>query len=165
MHKFIFTLLFLLISITITAQELPPISTYTAKDYKAENQNWAISQSENKFIYVANNKGLLEFNGAIWRLFPTPNETIMRSVKCFEDRVYTGFYMDFGYWKKNEFGSLKYTSIAREGNVQMIEDEQIWEIFELDGWMIFKSLERIYLYNVVTKKIKIINSDFRIHKL
>ena len=55
----------------------------------------------------------------------------MRSVKCFEDRVYTGFYMDFGYWKKNEFGSLKYTSIAREGNVQMIEDEQIWEIFEL----------------------------------
>ena len=73
--------------------------------------------------------------------------------------------MDFGYWKKNEFGSLKYTSIAREGNVQMIEDEQIWEIFELDGWMIFKSLERIYLYNVETKKIKIINSDFRIHKL
>ncbi len=165
MYRIIFTFLFLVVSITITAQEMPPISTYTAKDYRAENQNWAISQSENKFIYVANNKGLLEFNGAIWQLYPTPNETIMRSVKSYEDKVFTGFYMDFGYWKKNDFGFLEYTSIVKAENIQMLEDEQIWEIFELDGWMIFKSLERIYLYNLETKRLKIINSDFRIHKL
>ncbi|MFT4802537.1 MAG: AraC family chitin signaling transcriptional activator, partial [Flavobacteriaceae bacterium] len=63
------------------------------------------------------------------------------------------------------FGFLEYTSVVKNENVQMLEDEQIWEIFELDGWMIFKSLERIYLYNLETKKIKIINSEFRIHKL
>jgi AraC family chitin signaling transcriptional activator len=165
MSKFIIPLLFLLITIKATAQELPPISTYTKKDYKAENQNWAISQAENKFIYVANNKGLLEFNGAIWKLYATPNETIMRSVKSFKEKIYTGFYMDFGFWQKNDFGFLEYTSVVKNENVQMLEDEQIWEIFELDGWMIFKSLERIYLYNLETKKIKIINSEFRIHKL
>lgn len=165
MSKFIIFFLFLLISIKTTTQELPPISTYTKKDYKAENQNWAISQAENKFIYVANNKGLLEFNGAIWQLYATPNESIMRSVKNFGDRIYTGFFMDFGYWEKNDFGFLEYSSVVKKENVQMLEDEQIWEIFELDGWMIFKSLERIYLYNLETKKIKIINSEFRIHKL
>lgn len=118
------------------SQEVPPISTFSAEDYGAENQNWAISQSSNKYIYVANNKGLLEFNGADWQLYTTPNETIMRSVKSFKEKIYTGFYMDFGFWKKNEFGFLEFTSIAQEKGVKMIEDEQIWEIAELDGWML-----------------------------
>ena len=147
------------------SQEVPPISTFSAEDYGAENQNWAISQSSNKYIYVANNKGLLEFNGANWQLYTTPNETIMRSVKSFKEKIYTGFYMDFGFWEKNEFGFLEFTSIAQEKGVKMIEDEQIWEIAELDGWMIFKSLQRIYLYNLETKNLKIIESEKNLTKL
>ena len=144
--------LFIFFSFSSIAQELPPINTYTAKDYKAENQNWAISQSENKFIYVANNKGLLEFNGAIWQLYPTPNETIMRSVKVLGDKIYTGFYMDFGFWEKNDFGELIFNSIVKKEGIQMLEDEQIWSILEIDGWVLFKSLERIYLYNLKTNE-------------
>ena len=165
MKQIIFLYVFLFFSLINLAQELPPINTFSPKDYKAENQNWSISQSDNKFIYVANNKGLLEFNGASWQLYPTPNETIIRSVKVLEDKIYTGFYMDFGYWKKNDFGKLLYTSIAAKFNIQMLEDEQIWNILEIDGWVIFKSLERIYLYNLESHKFKIIESDFRIHKL
>ena len=163
MCRVIFLVLF--ISFSSIAQELPPINTYTAKDYKAENQNWAISQSDNKFIYIANNKGLLEFNGAIWQLYPTPNETIMRSVKVLGDKIYTGFYMDFGFWKKNDFGELVFNSIVKKQHIQMLEDEQIWSILEIDGWVLFKSLERIYLYNLKTNEVKIINSEFRLHKL
>ncbi|WP_299064023.1 LuxR C-terminal-related transcriptional regulator [uncultured Polaribacter sp.] len=164
LRKFPFVFL-LFISFASIAQELPPINSYTAKDYKAENQNWAISQSKNKFIYVANNKGLLEFNGANWQLYSTPNKTIMRSVKVLKDKVYTGFYMDFGFWKKNEFSELEFTSIVEKQNIKMLDDEQIWEIIELDGWMLFKSLQRIYLYNLKTNEVKIINSEFKIHKL
>ena len=159
MLRVLFFLVLVLISFVNTAQELPPINTYTAKDYLAENQNWAISQSENKLIYVANNKGLLEFNGASWHLYPTPNETIMRSVKVLKDKVYTGFYMGFGFWEKNDFGELVYSSIVENNKIQMLENEQIWTIIELDGWMLFKSLERIYLYNLETKEVKIINTQ------
>ena len=165
MIRVFFLLVLISFSYVFTAQELPPINTYSAKDYKAENQNWEISQSENKFIYVANNKGLLEFNGSSWQLYSTPNETIMRSVKVINDKIYTGFYMDFGFWKKNDFGVLEYTSIVEKQNIQMIEDEQIWRILELDGWLIFKSLERIYLYNIGTKEVKIINSEFSLIKV
>ncbi|MEN8703460.1 MAG: triple tyrosine motif-containing protein [Polaribacter sp.] len=147
------------------AQEIPTINKYTPEDYGAENQNWAISQNSKKYIYVANNKGLLEFNGASWQLYSTPNETIMRSVKCLEDFVYTGFYMDFGFWKKDDYGQLKYTSIVKQNNITMLEDEQIWEICELDGWIIFKSLERIYLYNLESKNYKIINASDSILKI
>lgn len=160
-----FSFLFLVFCSTIMSQEIPPISVFSTEDYGAENQNWAISQTSNKFIYVANNKGLLEFNGANWELYPTPNETIMRSVKCYNNRIYTGFYMDFGFWKKNDFGVLFYTSIVKGSNIEMLEDEQIWEISELDDYMLFKSLQRIYLYNLKTKVFKTIEASNNISKL
>jgi AraC family chitin signaling transcriptional activator len=165
MIRVFFLLILISFSCVFYAQELPPINTYTAKDYKAENQNWDISQSENKFMYVANNKGLLEFNGSSWQLYPTPNKTVMRSVKVLKDKIYTGFYMDFGFWKKNDFGILEFTSIVEKQNIQMIEDEQIWTILDLDGWLLFKSLERIYLYNTESKEVKIINSESILPKI
>ena len=118
----IFQLLFSIIAIMfgdIYAQELPPIESFTPEMYKAENQNWAISQSENKFIYVANNIGLLEFNGALWKKYETPNQTILRSVKALDNRIYTGCYMEFGFWEHNEYNELIYTSLSR-----MLESEQ-----------------------------------------
>ena len=147
------------------SQELPPINIFTTDDYGAENQNWAISQSENGFIFVANNLGLLEFNGASWQLYQTPNKTIMRSVRAHKDKIFTGFYMDFGFWKKNKHGVLEYSSVVKNKNIKMIEDEQIWNIIEIEGWLLFKSLQRIYMYNLETKEIKIINSKNRIHTL
>lgn len=149
----------------LTAQELPPINTYTSIEYGAESQNWSISQSENNYIYVANNKGLLEFNGENWRLYPTPNETIMRSVKVFKDKIYTGFYMNFGYWETNDFGALVYISINKKEKIPLLEDESFWNIIELDGWMLFQSHQRIYLYNLATKQYKIIPSDSKIVKM
>ncbi|MBT8291767.1 MAG: hypothetical protein KJN70_00715, partial [Eudoraea sp.] len=68
-----FTLLFLFCNFLGYTQELPPIQNYAPYDYGAGTQNWAISQSDEKLIYVANNEGLLEFNGAQWKLHPSPN--------------------------------------------------------------------------------------------
>lgn len=65
----------------LCSQEVPPIDVFTTEEYGGENQNWSISQSDNKYIYVANNKGLLEYNGEDWQLYITPNETIMRFCK------------------------------------------------------------------------------------
>ncbi|MDC1506019.1 hypothetical protein N8475_12615, partial [Winogradskyella sp.] len=88
---------------------MPPIQIFTTQDYSAEDQNWAISQSDNGFIYVANNKGLLEYSGSNWTLYPSPNGDILRSVSVVDGKIYTGGYRDFGFWTKNEFGNLFYT--------------------------------------------------------
>ena len=147
------------------SQELPPINIFTTEEYSAENQNWAISQSDNGFMYVANNLGLLEFNGASWQLYETPNNTIMRSVKAYKDKIFTGFYMDFGFWEKNKYGALEYSSVVKEKEIKMLEDEQIWKIIEIEGWFLFQSPQRIYMCNLETKEIKIINSENRINAL
>ena len=142
-------------AVRFSAQEVSPVHVFTTQDYGGGNQNWSISQAPNKYIYVANNKGLLEYNGASWHLYPTPNGTIMRSVKSINNQI-TGFYKDFGYWEKDAYGFLEFNSIVAQKEVKMFEDEQIWEIIELDGWVLFKSLERIYLYNLKTKSLKIL---------
>ncbi|MGY5353325.1 triple tyrosine motif-containing protein [Wenyingzhuangia sp. IMCC45467] len=144
----------------IGAQELPPIRKYTSKDYHAENQNWAISQAENKYVYIANNKGLLEYNGACWNLYPSPNQTIVRAVKVINNYIYIGFYNGFGFWKKNNFGVLEYNSLSND--VNFLEDEQIWHIETLDDYVLFQSLQRIYIYHLKTKTHKIIQVDSQI---
>jgi len=136
------------------AQEVPPVSVFNTEDYGGGNQNWSISQATNKYIYLANNKGLLEYNGGKWSLYPTPNGTIMRSVKCIKNQIFTGFFRDFGFWEKDEYGFLEFTSIVAQKGIKMFEDEQIWEIIELDGWVLFKSLQRIHLYNLKNKTLK-----------
>jgi len=96
----------------VLARSFPPIEVFKPKDYAAEDQNWAVSQGNDKSIYFANNKGLLSYNGSRWKLYKSSNSSIFRSVKVIGDKIYTGSYMDFGFWKKNKYGTLKYTSIS-----------------------------------------------------
>lgn len=146
------------------AQELPPIESFTPKIYKADNQNWSIAQSLDKFIYVANNRGLLEYNGADWNLYPTPNESVMRSVYVVDDKIYTGCYMEFGYWQKDDFGILKYYSLS-EKLTNIIEDEEFWKIINVKQWILFQSLDRIYIYDTLSDSFNIVEPDDAITKM
>jgi len=145
--------------LTLSAQELPPIQNFPPETYNAESQNWAISQSPEKLIYVANNKGLLEFNSARWKLYLSPNGSIMRSVKVVNERIYTGCFMEFGYWKKNDLGELDYTSLSKNKSIELIEDEEFWNIISIDDYIVFQSLKRIYIYNVKDEVISTIDSS------
>ena len=147
------------------AQELPPIQNFSPKEYNAENQNWSISQASDKLMYVANNKGLLEFNGAIWKLYPSPNESIFRSVKVVNDKIYTGCYMEFGYWTRGGDGMLQYTSISQKINKGLLEDEEFWNIIDIENWIVFQSLNRIYIYDLNDSSVNIIDASNTITKV
>ncbi|UGS20122.1 helix-turn-helix and ligand-binding sensor domain-containing protein [Flavobacterium cyclinae] len=162
--KTIFKLFLALFSLFGLAQQLPPIVKYSKEDYKAGIQNWMISQDNHRFMYFANNEGLLEFNGSKWILYPSPNETIIRSVKCINDVVYTGSFMEFGFWKRAENGQLVYTSLSHAIKDKINDDEQFWGIFPFDNWILFQSLEKIYAYNTKTKLFTIINPNSTILK-
>ena len=158
-------LLFLLINSNLIGQELPPIQKFTPIDYNGENQNWMISQGSNKSIYVGNNEGLLEYNGAKWKMYRSPNNTIIRAVKAVGKRIYTGCYMEFGFWERDVFGGLNYKSVVSKFKKPMVEDEHIWNIVTNDEWILFQSFNRIYFYNSKTGSTKIINSKNGISRI
>ncbi len=145
----LFILLFYFACLPVIGQQLlPPIQNYQLLDYKGGTKNWDISVNEKGELFVANNKGLLHFNGEEWTLNKLPNNTIIRSVENIGDRVYTGSYEEFGYWTKNEFGELGYTSLTHLIKDHTFTSEEFWEIFpSKDGSVMFRSFSSIYTYS------------------
>lgn len=143
----LFVVCFFVGILAVSAQDLPPIVKYPSAAYGAGNQNWMVAQDAQHFVFFANNEGLLEFNGANWTLYPSPNETILRSVRVIGNRIYTGCYMEFGFWQRGADGQLRYRSLSSKIKSKLLDDEQFWNILDYDQWVIFQSLNRIYIYD------------------
>ncbi|MFO8146253.1 MAG: triple tyrosine motif-containing protein [Bacteroidota bacterium] len=149
--KYLF--LFVLISFPGLCQELPPVINFNPNQYNAGNQNWNISQHPNRNIYVANSTGLLEYTGAEWNLYPMPNNTIVRSVQVAGDKIFTGAYMEIGYWEKNSKGVLEYTSLMPNFPGEVNDGEQFWHMEYMGDVLVFQSFEGLYLCNLKTLEI------------
>jgi DNA-binding CsgD family transcriptional regulator len=147
------------------SQELPPVLNFSPKDYQADNQNWSIAQGENKHIYIANNKGLLEYDGEAWTLYLSPNQTILRSVFFHDDKIYSGSYREFGFWEKQTTGELVYNSLSLDIIDSIGTDEQFWTIERLEDWIIFQSLDHIYTYHTDDKSVNKISIEGSISKM
>ncbi len=159
-YRMVLLMIFQIYLITaIHAIELPPILKFETREYQAGNQNWKITEDSSQIVYFANTEGLLEFNGADWSLYPSPNATIIRAIKVVGNRIYSGCYKEFGYWQRQPNGKLSYYSISDKMQKQLLEDEHVWEILAIDDWVIFQTFQRIYLYDQSGSKIRIIQPE------
>lgn len=145
----------LLLQKIVYAQYTPFFQNYALTEFNAGNQNWGISLTNNGKLYVANNKGLLEFDGLKWNLYQLPNKTIIRSVFAKNDIIYTGSYEEFGYWKRNLKGELVYTTLINTQKQKTSLDEEFWQILQINDAIIFRSFSNLYIYqNKTITKIK-----------
>ena len=151
------TFLFLVfILLRAGAQELPPVTRFEPATYAAGSQNWMIGQDEDHFVYVANSEGLLEYNGAQWHHYPSPNESVLRSVHATDGRIYTGSYMDFGYWERQADGRLAYQSLVEGVAHRLLPDEQFWNILPYGDAVVFQSLQQYFFYRPATGSIDVL---------
>ena len=160
MHKLVtcvFLSVLLAFSLKVNAQETPQLINFPNTVYKAHNQNWAIDQGKDNLIYAANSDGLLEYDGAVWKLYPFPNGQIVRTVLCDtllngnsqngNSRIYVGGFSEFGYWQKTDKGQLIYHSLSQGTNFKSLKTEEIWHITKSKGNIYFQSFSRIYRYD------------------
>ena len=148
------SLFFLLLTLTVSffsfGQFSPNIYNYSIAEYKASNQNWDLCRANNGKVYVANNIGLLEYDGIDWKLFQLPNKTTVRSVWVFNDLIFTGSFEEFGYWKEDDYGSLVYTSLSELIESEISPNEEIWQILSYKDKVVFRSFSSIYVYDFKT---------------
>ncbi|BFP42488.1 transcriptional regulator [Flavobacteriaceae bacterium GF1] len=131
----------------VSAQNLlPPVYNYSLLDYKGAGENWDLTTNEQGELFVANNKGMLHFDGEEWNLYKLPNNTIIRSILSHGDRIYTGSYEEFGYWKKNRDGLFEYHSLTHLIQDHTFTSEEFWEILPIKGMIVFRSFSSIYIY-------------------
>lgn len=133
---------------------VPFIQNYSTDDYDGGIQNWEIGQSADGRLYVANNRGLLEFDAKNWHTYRLQYGTKLRSVYINEERIYTGSQNDFGYLKPNAQGSLIYISLADSLKAAERNFDETWKIFGDSEHIYFCTFSNIYIYN--NEDIKVI---------
>jgi hypothetical protein len=86
---------------------------YSPGDYLMQPQNWYILQDKCGIIYVANQSGLLEFDGVSWKEIKIPNLTA-RSIAIDDGgTIYVGGKDEIGFLAPDKKGTLTYQSLLR----------------------------------------------------
>lgn len=130
-----------------TEYDNPVVRNFSKSDYNADNQNWSVAEDNEGNIYFANNKGLLEFDGISWKLYPSPNGNIIRCVAIDRNnRIYTSGYRELGYWERNKSGALKYVSLTPLAGKYFIPNVEFWNIIPIDNKVYFHSFMQILVW-------------------
>ncbi|MGZ2370667.1 triple tyrosine motif-containing protein [Ancylomarina sp. YFZ004] len=143
---------------------VPFVKNFQKLDYHGANQNWDVTQAKSGIMYFANSDGLVEYDGASWKIFPLPSKQIVRSVAVDSlGRVYVGAHEEFGYWERNSKGQFKYFSLVDLVSEESIRNQDIWKICVLNNRVYFQSFAGIFSYD--GKRMQMIDTPANIFTL
>ncbi len=154
-------LLFLLVSLSfffpldlpgIERLGLKYIRNYDYKEYGIHPQNWGIVQDKQGIIYVANNGGILEYDGTRWRLIEVDNPPVRSIAVTPGGKIYAGSTGDIGFLTPGEDGKLEYRSLLSHLDNQDITFTDVWMTRCIGEQVFFSSYE--YLFRWDSKKLK-----------
>lgn len=124
------------------------VVNFSKQTYKAGSQNWDIRQDSSGRIYIANNEGVLTFDGTYWKLYPLPNKTIVRSIEFGEDkRLYAGGQDEIGYYSPDNNGKLTFTSLKDLLPPTDRDFSDVWDIVCFKGDVFFRSNYKLIRYS------------------
>lgn len=129
----------------VTYGYYPFVHNYLKSEYKGGIKNWQITQGECGNIWLANDAGIVEYDGREWNITPVTNKTSVRSVLYDNetDRLIFGAINELGYLDFSNNSSVHYVSLLDSlGN--NIND--IWRIHKLDNALYFRENNRIFRY-------------------
>ena len=149
------TLLLLLAGVRIAAGQsggqeefgIPfPSEHYAPPEYQQDPQNWGVVQDDQGLIYVANNDGVLQYDGERWRLIPTAAGTFVRSLAA-DSLVYVGAKGDFGVLRPDSLGVLRYTSFYEHIPEDERDFEDVWGTHVLDEGVYYQTNKRLFRWD------------------
>ncbi|GAB4329853.1 MAG: triple tyrosine motif-containing protein [Flammeovirgaceae bacterium] len=151
-----------LLTMPICAQTIyrgvPFTTLYSPQLYHGGIQNWQITQDERGLIYVANNLGLLEFDGYNWKLYPLPNGSKVRSVAIgAKGQIYIAGQNEMGYFFPNELGTLEYHSLTKLLDASYTNFGEAWGIYTSQSGSVYFCTFR-YIFEYSNHKIQVIDT-------
>jgi PAS domain S-box-containing protein len=126
------------------APGLPPLRSYEPVGHP---QHWAVAQDSRGVVYVGNGDGVLEFDGAAWRLYPLPGQVAARSLAVGgDDTVFVGAQGDLGYLELAADGERRFRSLRDEVPAGDREFGDVWKTHAAPEGVYFQSYERLFLW-------------------
>lgn len=161
MRLLLLTLFSLYLSSSLAQNFYPPVVNYSTKDYgknqERNPENFAVVQDHRGVMYFGTDNGVIEFDGEQWNYIKTGSGSFVRALAVDAAGViYVGFYGDFGYLKPDTIGSLVFESLLRKIPEEYQFFSNVWKIHTVGKSIYFQTEEGLYVYDVQTKKIKVI---------
>lgn len=89
------------------------VHNFLPTDYPGQTQNWAIETDTNNVVWIANQHGLMSFNGNQWGLISTPQQSTVRSIDFAGDgTLYVGALSDLGYISNDSSKTPHFVSLV-----------------------------------------------------
>ncbi len=127
---------------------LPEIINYSKLTYGAGTQNWGIAQDRDGIMYFANNEGLLTYDGTYWKVYPLPNQTIVRSVAVATDgKIFVGGQDELGFFAADARGRLKFQSLLPLIAQSDRSFTDVWSIVFYKSSVFFRTSAKIFQYS------------------
>jgi signal transduction histidine kinase/DNA-binding response OmpR family regulator len=140
-----------------------PVINYSHEVYKAHYQNWFITQDKHGFIYAGNGEGILEFDGASWRLITAPGLQAVRTVVTDKNnRKWVGADRELGFLAPDSLGLLQFKSLKDKVPPSHALTGNIWQIFPDGERVLFVTDRTIYCWE--DNAIRIISSPGKIYR-
>ncbi|HSG53610.1 MAG TPA: hybrid sensor histidine kinase/response regulator, partial [Rheinheimera sp.] len=139
----------------------PLLSNYKPKDYNGGTQNWAVIQDKRGLLYVGNNVGVMEFDGANWRMIPTRNKAVVRSLALSPDGfIYVGSKGELGYLDTSHPDGTQYVSLLERIPSDYRNFQDVRQTFATAQGVYFITRNAIFLLTQQQVKVWSTNSAF-----
>ncbi|MBD3166750.1 hypothetical protein GF324_09140 [bacterium] len=137
------------VSVPPYGAELPFMQSWGADDYGGGTQNWDIVQDSSDLILVANDSGILTYDGARWGRVGDPEHRPARSfLRDRHDRIWVGMLNDFGYLSSDSTGSLRIVSLLHLLPEEHHGFHNVDEIHETERGLVMVTRSALMFYHV-----------------
>ena len=127
----------------------PFYTIYESQDYRATPQNWAIEQDSTGRIFIANNAGVLRFDGYNWDIARSLNGNLIRSLeKAPDGTIYFGGEGVFGRIGADTTGNTILISLLDLVPENYRDFTDIWNIVSTPSGVYFQAHEALFYLHV-----------------
>jgi ligand-binding sensor domain-containing protein/DNA-binding CsgD family transcriptional regulator len=122
-----------------------PIKNFAPSDYGAGIQNIDFAQNRDLSLFVANNLGVLSFNGTTWGKHALNTGKKQRSLAfdVHSNRLYVGSQGDFGFFEDD----WRYKSLLNKIPAHFQDFDEVWNVLLFESRVYFCTFQGIYVYD------------------
>jgi PAS domain S-box-containing protein len=132
---------------TSTQFGLPFLQSYSAQTYKADYQNYAITQDRRGVMYFGNQLGVLVFEGVHWQLIGLTNQSPVKALQADnKGRIYVGGVDELGYLQPDKVGALQYVSLVGQIPQQYQSFGDVLKIFCTNAATYFVTNKALFVW-------------------
>lgn len=139
-----FILLFDVLGQGPTLPKTPLRTHFESSQYGGGIQNWDFDVDSKGILYVANNDGILSFDGANWKTYRVPGATKVRAVFIDDnDRIYAGGQGQIGYFEQSDLTT--FNSLLDQLDKEDRDISETWNITMVNDKVYFGTMNKVFV--------------------